>query len=61
MSRTACGAPLGLAKLTEYWLGELDEADEAVVEQHLLGCGHCAASLQGVVDAYLGTKRRHAG
>lgn len=48
MSR-ACGAPLALDLLVEYWLGELDEAREHVVEEHLLGCGTCAANLDSLV------------
>jgi hypothetical protein len=37
-------------ELLEYWLGELDEAREDALDEHLLGCGHCSASLQGLVD-----------
>ena len=40
-----------LATLLAYWLDELDEAQEAAVDEHLLGCDHCSASLQ--------TTRRH--
>lgn len=31
-------------------LGELDAQAEAAIEPHLLGCGHCSAALQCLVD-----------
>ena len=49
MSRPACSAPVALARLVEYWLGELDEANEALVDEHLLGCGECSENLQGLL------------
>jgi hypothetical protein len=42
--KSACAKPLPLATLIEYWLGELDEAGEGTVEEHLLGCADCTAS-----------------
>jgi hypothetical protein len=50
MSLPACSAPIALATLVEYWLGELDEAGEARVEEHFLGCDECSKNLQGVID-----------
>jgi Putative zinc-finger len=50
MTRPSCASPVALATLLEYWLGELDEAREAALDEHLLGCGHCSASLQSLVD-----------
>lgn len=44
-----CSAPIGLARLVEYWFGELDELDEAVVDEHLLGCGECSGNLQSLL------------
>jgi hypothetical protein len=50
MSHRACGSPIPLATLAEYWLGELDELNEARVEEHLLGCGSCSGALQELAD-----------
>lgn len=45
MTQDTCAAPVPFPTLVEYWLGELDDADERGVEEHLLGCGHCAGQL----------------
>lgn len=50
MTRNDCSAPILLATLAEYWLGELDAAREAPLEEHLLGCGQCSAALQVLAD-----------
>ena len=50
MTHRDCASPIPLATLSEYWLGELDEAREAPEEEHLLGCGHCSAALQALAD-----------
>jgi hypothetical protein len=50
MTQPSCASPIPLATLLEYWLGEVDEAREAALDEHLFGCGHCSASLQGLVD-----------
>jgi hypothetical protein len=50
MTHPSCASPIPLATLLEYWVGELDEAREAALEEHLLGCGHCSAALQSLVD-----------
>jgi Putative zinc-finger len=50
MSRPTCSAPIALATLVEYWLGELDEPGEARVEEHFLGCDECSRNLQSVVE-----------
>ena len=42
----ACNTPIGFSTLVDYWFGELDEADEARIEEHLLGCGGCAERLE---------------
>lgn len=36
------------ATLQAYWLGELDDALEAAVEEHYLGCAECSARLAEV-------------
>ncbi len=43
--------------LVAYWLGELDEAREASLEQHYLGCGECSARLAEVEALAGGVKR----
>ena len=45
MTASACGAPLEADELVAYWLGELDAARETQIEEHVLGCGACAAEL----------------
>ena len=50
MKPDLCADPVPLATLLAYWLDELDEAQEVVVDEHLLGCDHCSASLQTLVD-----------
>jgi hypothetical protein len=50
VTRRECPAPIPLATLAEYWLGELDEVNEARVEEHLLGCGSCSDALQELAD-----------
>jgi len=49
MNGTPCRAPLEERALVEYWLGELGEADEARLDEHLLGCAHCSARLGELV------------
>ena len=46
-----------LATLLAYWLGELDEAVEAGLETHYLGCGECAARLSEVEALASGIRR----
>jgi hypothetical protein len=50
VTRPSCASPIPLVTLLEYWLGELDEAREGRLEEHLLGCGHCSAALRSLVD-----------
>ena len=56
MNHPHCVAPIPVSTLLEYWLGELDETREAEVDEHLLGCGHCSASLQSVIDTSEGVR-----
>ncbi|MBE0615096.1 MAG: zf-HC2 domain-containing protein [Burkholderiales bacterium] len=46
MNARACNAPIAFSALVDYWFGELDEAEEARIEEHLLGCGDCADRLE---------------
>lgn len=41
--------PIESARLIEYWLGELDEAAAAQIDEHLLGCEDCSAQLAQIV------------
>jgi hypothetical protein len=45
MSAPACTGPIEFAALVAYWMGELPPAEEAPLEEHLLGCAHCAQNL----------------
>jgi len=49
MTRTAC-TTLQTQELTEYWLGELDEAREQRVDEHLFACAACSSRLSALVD-----------
>jgi hypothetical protein len=46
----SCSAPISPATLIEYWLGELPAEAQTAVEEHFLGCAHCAAQLEGLVE-----------
>lgn len=37
-------------ELLEYWLGELDEARELALDEHLFACASCSARLAALVD-----------
>ena len=50
MDALRCADPIPLPTLLEYWLGELDEARELAIDEHLLGCAHCTANLQALAD-----------
>lgn len=42
----SCPAPISLETLLSYWLGELDDDQEAGMEEHYLGCATCSARLE---------------
>ena len=44
-----CQHPIDERALLAYWLGEVAEADEARIDEHILGCGHCSAHLAELV------------
>jgi len=58
MNGHACTAPIEFAALIAYWMGELPPAEEEPLEEHLLGCAHCAQRLAELVA--LGAAIRHA-
>ena len=57
MSIITCTAPTPVATLVGYWLGELDGARDAELEEHLLGCEHCSAQLRALVSLGEGINR----
>jgi hypothetical protein len=57
MSISKCVAPTPAATLVGYWLGELDGAREAELEEHLFGCEHCSTQLRELVRLGEGIRR----
>ena len=55
MTRASCTTQS--QELLEYWLGELDEARELNLDEHLFACAACSARLRAIVD--LGAAIRH--
>ena len=49
MIAPTCLAPIADPMLVEYWLGELDEAAEARIDEHVLGCTACSEKLAQIV------------
>jgi len=56
MTGKSCATPLDDASLLAYWLGELDDAEDSRIGEHLLGCDHCTASAQWLADAASGIR-----
>ena len=50
MKAGRCAGAVELSTLVEYWLGELDAAHEARVDEHLLSCDACAHGLDDIVQ-----------
>jgi hypothetical protein len=44
-----CSNPIDAAVLADYWLAQLPEAEEELVEEHLLDCDLCGARLREVI------------
>jgi hypothetical protein len=61
MSAAPCRAPLDEGELVAYWLGELAQGDEARIDEHLLGCGHCSARLAKLVALAGGVREAFRG
>lgn len=47
--------------LAAYWLGELDAAREAALEEHYLGCNECSERLAEIEALAAGVRRAFAG
>lgn len=48
MNEPVCIRSIPVSALLGYWLGE-SVAEEAALEEHLMGCEHCSARLQSLV------------
>jgi hypothetical protein len=57
MSAPACHAILPEQTLASYWLGELDAAAEAEIEEHLFGCAVCSERLETLARLAEGVRR----
>jgi hypothetical protein len=51
-----CNEPVGFEVLAAYWLGELPQAQEATLEEHLFGCAHCSRRLEGLAALASGVR-----
>lgn len=50
MSRAPCDTPIAPAALLQYWVRELSETEGMRLEEHLLGCDECSATLRELVE-----------
>ena len=48
MSDTRCSTPIAFAEIADYWSGDLTEADEHRIDEHVFGCATCARELATV-------------
>ena len=53
----SCPNPIDAAVLADYWLGVLASHEEEAVEEHLLGCDPCGASLREVIALAEGIRK----
>jgi anti-sigma factor RsiW len=51
-----CENPIGFETLVAYWLGEVPEDREAMLEEHLFGCDHCSPRLAALVALASGVR-----
>jgi len=56
MTRASCTTSLSAQELLAYWLGELDEAHELRVDEHLFACAACSERLGKIVDLGAGIR-----
>ena len=49
-AKEACAEAIDEATLVEHWLGELDDAAEAGLDEHVLDCAACSARLAQIGD-----------
>ncbi len=46
---SACASPIDVARLVDYWLGDADAAANDAIDEHLLGCDSCGATLDALI------------
>jgi hypothetical protein len=56
MTRAAC-MQASAQELTQYWLGELDEAHELGLDEHLFACAACSRRLSAIVELGAAVRR----
>jgi hypothetical protein len=56
MTEPVCIRAIPTSALLAYWMGE-NVAEEATVEEHLMGCAHCSARLESLVRVGQGIRR----
>ena len=56
MTGSGCNEPLSLGRLVDYWFDEIGTDEAEPIEEHVLGCGHCAARLQEIAEMSAGVK-----
>jgi hypothetical protein len=63
MNGPRCASAVPFETLVAWWLGELDTAEEAPLEEHLFGCAACTAHLQALARLASGIRAvvRHGG
>jgi hypothetical protein len=45
MTDSRCSAPIGFADVVDYWAGDLTQAEEDRIEEHVFTCADCAREL----------------
>jgi len=45
MTDTHCPAPIGFTDVVDYWAGDLTQAEEGRIEEHVFACAGCAREL----------------
>lgn len=60
-SGAACLTPLSTPELLEYWLGEVGEARELELDEHLFACAACSERLRAIVALGGEVRRTFAG
>lgn len=51
-----CHEPIDVETLVAWWLGELPAERAAALEEHLFGCAHCTARMEGLVALAAGVR-----
>jgi hypothetical protein len=51
-----CERPIDFETLVAYWLGEVPQKREALLEEHLFGCAHCTGRLEGLAALASGVR-----